>query len=46
MIDWNRFTDWTERYGHLWAGVVALLAAAVVASTLAGIIYTITLIAR
>lgn len=45
MIPWERFTRWTERYGHLWARTVLVLAAAVVAAIFYAFAYTISLIA-
>lgn len=44
MIDWNRFTEWTERYGHLWAVVVLYVAVAIVIAIAYWFLYVITLI--
>lgn len=45
MIPWERLTRWTERYGHLWARVILVVAAAIVAGVLYCVAYTISLIA-
>lgn len=41
----ERFTTWTERYGHLWAGVILVAGVVIVGAVFYGIAYTILLIA-